>query len=57
MFAFYNLSSVPVILKAGDKIGQGIFVKYGKVVDDAADGERTGGFGSTDIENHIPRLD
>ena len=57
MFAFYNLSNEPVVLEAGDKLGQGIFVKYGKVVDDKAEGERTGGFGSTDIENHIPRID
>lgn len=57
MFAFYNLSNEAVILEAGDKLGQGIFIKYGKTIDDVADGERTGGFGSTDIEKYIPRID
>lgn len=32
---------------AGDKICQGIFVQYGITEDDAAESERTGGFGST----------
>lgn len=31
----------------GDKIVQGIFLPYGITVDDDANGERTGGFGST----------
>ena len=35
-------------IHAGDRIAQGIFLKYGITVDDAADGERHGGFGSTD---------
>lgn len=47
MFGFYNLSNSPVIIEAGEKIGQGIFCKYGKTDDDSADGERKGGFGST----------
>ena len=34
-------------LKAGDKLCQGIFIKYGITVDDKADGIRNGGFGST----------
>lgn len=34
-------------VNAGDKIAQGIFVQYGITTDDIADGERTGGFGST----------
>lgn len=37
----------PAMLCAGDKFMQGIFVPYGIVVDDAADGVRDGGFGST----------
>lgn len=47
MFGFYNLSNETVVLEAGEKIGQGIFCKYGKTDDDNAEGERTGGFGST----------
>lgn len=47
MFAFYNLSNEPVVLEAGEKLGQGIFCKYGKTDDDVAEGERLGGFGST----------
>ena len=47
MFAFYNVSNEPVIIEAGEKLGQGIFVKYGITDDDNAEGERTGGFGST----------
>lgn len=47
MFAFYNISDEPVLIKKGDKIGQGIFMKYYKVDDDNASGNRNGGFGST----------
>lgn len=44
---FYNMRDEDVKIEAGDKIMQGIFVKYGIIDDDAAEGERTGGFGST----------
>lgn len=47
MFAFYNLGTEPVIIEKGYSIGQGIFCKYYTTDDDAAEGERTGGFGST----------
>lgn len=47
MFAFYNLSNEPVVIEAGEKLGQGIFQKYYKTDDDNANGERSGGFGST----------
>lgn len=47
MFAFYNLSRDNVVINAGDKLGQGIFVKYGITEDDKAEGERISGFGST----------
>lgn len=47
-FTFYNLGSEPVIIKQGEKLGQGIFQKYLLTEDDEAEGERTGGFGSTD---------
>ena len=35
-------------VRAGDAVAQGVFLPYGITVSDAADGERTGGFGSTD---------
>ncbi len=37
-----------VALKRGDAFCQGIFVPYGITYDDACEGVRTGGFGSTD---------
>ena len=49
-FLFYNLSNETVVLEAGDKIGQVIFMEYKTVVDDKAEGERSGGFGSTDTK-------
>lgn len=39
-----------LIIKAGDKIIQGIFLPYGITKDDEADGIRDGGFGSTGIQ-------
>lgn len=47
-FQIINLLPFDVILKKGDCIGQGIFLQYGTVENDAAEGERVGGFGSTD---------
>lgn len=47
MFAFYNLTNDTVIIKKGEKLGQGIFMKYHTVDDDNATGTRDGGFGST----------
>lgn len=49
MFAFYNVSDKPVVIEKGEKLGQGIFVKYGMTDNDNAKGQRTGGFGSTGI--------
>ena len=48
MFAFFNLKEEDITIKKGDAIGQGVFSKYLVTDDDAAFGERTGGFGSTD---------
>lgn len=47
-FRLYNFSDEPYEVKAGDKIGQGIFMKY-LTVDNEAEitTERVGGFGST----------
>lgn len=46
-FQIINLAPFAIQLKRGDKIGQGIFCKYETTEDDAAEGERMGGFGST----------
>ena len=47
MFAFYNFFPESVTLKAGDRVGQGIFQKFFKTDDDVANAARQGGFGST----------
>jgi dUTP pyrophosphatase len=47
MFAMINLSNEDVVIKHGERIGQGIFYKYLKVDDDNTESERNGGFGST----------
>lgn len=44
-----NLSPLPIILKKGDCIAQGIIHKYIKIEGDAATGDREGGFGSTGV--------
>ena len=48
MFAFYNNRGEDVTIKKGEAIGQGIFSKFFISDDDEANGERVGGFGSTD---------
>lgn len=47
MFAFYNIKEEDVEIKKGEAIGQAIFQKYLVTDDDVAQGERIGGFGST----------
>lgn len=47
MFAFYNVGTEPVTIEKGYALGQGIFCKYLITDDDNAEGERVGGFGST----------
>ena len=47
MFAFYNIKEEDITIKKGEAIGQGIFQKYLIADNDVAEGERTGGFGST----------
>lgn len=42
-----NLSPLPILIKKGEKIGQGIIKKYELVENDNATAARTGGFGST----------
>jgi dUTP pyrophosphatase len=46
-FQIYNLSPFNIKIKKGDIIGQGVILPYGLTEDDAAIGERVGGFGST----------
>lgn len=48
-FAFYNISTVPVTLQKGEKLGQGMFTIYKDVTNytDEEVEERKGGFGST----------
>lgn len=48
-FAFMNITETPVILKQGEKLGQGMFIKYYDVSNFNKDNiaERQGGFGST----------
>ena len=47
MYAFFNFKAEDVEIKKGDRIGQAIFQKYLVTDNDIAQGERTGGFGST----------
>lgn len=46
-FQLINLSPFPISLCKGDIIGQGIIMPYITTVNDEANGNRTGGFGST----------
>ena len=46
-FRLLNLGDEPYEIKVGDRIGQGVFLKYGTVKDDNTSTERKGGFGST----------
>jgi dUTP pyrophosphatase len=46
-FRLFNLGSTPYEIKVGDRIGQGMFVKYGTVKDDNTVTKRNGGFGSS----------
>ena len=47
MFAFYNIKEEDIEIKKGEAIGQAIFQKYLVTDNDNAQGERVGGFGST----------
>ena len=49
MFAFYNFFSEDVLIKKGERIGQGVFQPYFKTDDDEVSSSRMGGFGSTQI--------
>lgn len=47
IFALYNYGDRDVVFEAGDRVCQGIFVKYDTVEDDNVAAERIGGIGST----------
>lgn len=42
-----NIKDTDYLIRAGDRIAQGIFLTYGVTDDDTADASRQGGFGST----------
>ena len=46
-FRLLNIGTTPYEIKSGDRIGQGIFIKYGTVKNDDTNCTRIGGFGST----------
>ena len=46
-FQFINYGKADLLIKKGDRIGQGVFTKFLKVDNDDASGERKGGHGST----------
>lgn len=43
----HNWTSEPLVFSKGEKVAQGVFVKYLITEDDGAEAERNGGFGST----------
>lgn len=47
MFAFFNIKEEDIEIKKGDCIGQAMFQKYLITDNDVAEGQRQGGFGST----------
>lgn len=49
MCALYNSSLKAFHVSKGDRIAQGIFMKYLSTEDDHAEGKRTGGIGSTGV--------
>lgn len=49
MFQLMNITDKEVHISYGDKIGQGVVTNFYITEDDAATGEREGGFGSTDV--------
>lgn len=46
---YCNTGDEPFFIKRGDRIAQGVFVKFFKTDDDSASGERRGGVGSTGV--------
>lgn len=48
-FRLLNLGNTPYEIKVGDRIGQGMFVKYGTIKNDNTIAKRNGGIGSTGV--------
>lgn len=48
MFQVYNYTDQGTVIHKGERIGQGVFLKYYLTDDDITDAIRMGGFGSTD---------
>ena len=46
-FQIINLFPEDIVLRKGDKIGQGVFLNYIRTADDTVIDQRAGGFGST----------
>ena len=46
-FRLFNLGDTPYEIKTGDRIGQGMFIKYYTVKNDSTTTKREGGFGSS----------
>ena len=46
-FRLFNLGNTPYEIHVGDRIGQGMFIKYLVTDDDKATAQRMGGFGSS----------
>lgn len=47
--ALYNPDSDIKMIEKGERIAQGVFLRYLTTFDDEPQGERTGGFGSTNV--------
>ncbi len=50
MFQFTNFGLTDMVIKKGERIGQGIFLPFLKADQDQTTAERTGGFGSSNQE-------
>ena len=51
-FEFYHILDADVVIKKGEKLGQGIIIKFDKTEDDYISNPhktRVGGFGSTGV--------
>ena len=53
MFQVYNITNQVVTINKGERIGQGVFLRYFKTDNDAAEAIREGGFGSTDLKTYL----
>ena len=49
-FRLLNLGKTPYEIKAGDRIGQGVFIKYQTTKNDKTTNKRLGGYGSTGVK-------